>query len=224
MRKKNNSNLTNIIAYTLIGAISFVVMKIEFPIFPGASFLKFDFSDVIVAIGTFLFGAWPGILIALIRTILSFIFNPSNLIGQIAAFLATTAYVLPFYAFSKKITDKSRQSLKGHIKPIIGLILGIVAMTIVMSVANAFILTPIYALTAIPNFPSLSSYQDLYNFTVKNYLAGLLHIPSMQVYIFGIIVPFNLLKGLINSIVVYILFEATLKNIKPFVQKRFNIK
>ena len=31
------------------------------------------------------------------------------------------------------------------------------------------------------------------------------------------------LKGLINAVAVYLLFEATLKTIKPFVRKRFNL-
>ena len=48
-RTKSNS-LTNIVAYALIGCIAFVVMKFEFPIMPGISFLKFDFSDVIITI------------------------------------------------------------------------------------------------------------------------------------------------------------------------------
>lgn len=53
-RTKSNS-LTNIVAYALIGCIAFVVMKFEFPIMPGISFLKFDFSDVIITIGMFYF-------------------------------------------------------------------------------------------------------------------------------------------------------------------------
>lgn len=52
--KVKNSNLTNVIAYALIGCIAFVVMKFEFPIMPGVGFLKFDFSDVIITIGMFI--------------------------------------------------------------------------------------------------------------------------------------------------------------------------
>lgn len=36
--KVKNSNLTNVIAYALIGCIAFVVMKFEFPIMPGVGF------------------------------------------------------------------------------------------------------------------------------------------------------------------------------------------
>ena len=104
-----------------------------------------------------------------------------------------------------------------------GLIIGILAMTCVMSLTNAFILTPVYAVTAVPNLPAINSYGALYHFTEKVYLGQLLHLPSMRAYIFTIIVPFNLLKGVINSVVVYLLFEGTIKTIKPFVRKRFNL-
>lgn len=223
---KKSSNLSNIIAYALIGAISFVVMKIEFPIMPGVGFLKFDFSDVVVTVGTFVFGAGPGVFITFIRTLISLIFSGFSLpsvVGQIAAFLATLSFALPFYYTARGINKSNSKTTKGRLLPILGLLIGIIAMTIVMALTNAFILTPVYAVTSIANVPSISSYSALYNFTVKMYLGQLLHLPSMGAYIFGIIVPFNLLKGLINSIVVYILFQSVLKSIKPFVERKFNL-
>lgn len=225
-RTKSSSNLANIIAYALIGAISFVVMKIEFPLLPGVGFLKFDFSDVVITVGTFVFGAGPGIFIAFIRTFLSLIFSGfalPSVVGQIAAFLATLSFALPFYFISKSVTQENRKTKKGRLLPILGLFVGVMAMTVVLAITNAFVLTPVYAVTSMANVPAIHSYADLYNFTVKVYLGQLLHLPSMNAYLFGIIVPFNLLKGLINSIVVYCLFEATLKSIKPFVRKRFNL-
>lgn len=96
-------------------------------------------------------------------------------------------------------------------------------MTAILALANAFILTPIYAVTAVPDLPTINGYAGLLHFTEKVYLGQLLHLPSMTTYIFTIIVPFNLLKGVINSVAVYLLFEATIKTIKPFVRKRFNL-
>lgn len=221
-----SNGLTNIIAYALIGCIAFVVMKFSFPIMPGVGFLKFDFSDVIVTIGMFIFGAVPGIIIALIRMVLSLIFSGfalPSVVGEVAAFLATLSFSLPFYFLSRGINAENRNTKQGRIMPIVGLLIGILAMTLVMSVANAFVLTPIYAVTSVPNLPAIGSYGALYQFTEKVYLGQLLHLPSMQTYIFTIIVPFNLLKGAINGVAVYLLFEATIKTIKPFVRKRFNL-
>ena len=220
-------NLTKIIAYALIGCIAFVVMKFEFPIIPGVGFLKFDFSDVTITIGMFIFGPWAGVIIALIRMVLSLIFNGfalPSLIGETAAFLASMSFSLPFYYFSKNVTPEKRNTMAGRLKPIIGLLIGILAMTCILALANAFILTPVYAVTAVPNLPSINSYNALYHFTENVYLKQLLHLPSMRAYIFSIIVPFNLLKGVINSVAVYLLFEATIKTIKPFVRKRFNLR
>lgn len=224
--KTNSANLANIIAYTLIGCIAFVVMKLEFPIIPGVGFLKFDFSDVIITIGMFIFGAVPGVIIALIRMLLSLIFSGfalPSLVGEIAAFLASMSFSLPFYFFSKNINQTNRNTKAGHLKPIFGLIIGVLIMTAILALANAFILTPIYAVTAVPDLPTINGYAGLLHFTEKVYLGQLLHLPSMATYIFTIIVPFNLLKGVINSVAVYLLFEATIKTIKPFVRKRFNL-
>ena len=208
--RTKSGNLTNVVAYALIGCIAFVVMKFEFPIMPGVGFLKFDFSDVIITI----------------RMILSLIFSGfalPSVIGEIAAFLASMSFSLPFYFFSRKVTPESRKTLRGHLMPVVGLIIGVLAMTCILAVANAFVLTPVYAITAVPNLPAINGYGALYHFTEKVYLGQLLHLPSMKAYIFSIIVPFNLLKGVINSVAVYLLFEATITTIKPFVRKRFNL-
>lgn len=225
-RRKANFGLANIIAYALFGAIAFVIMKLEFPL-PVASFLKFDFSDAVVTIATFLFGAGPGIFIAFIKTLLSLIFNGfavTSIVGETAAFLATLSYSLPFYFIVCGIRKENLKTKKGRLLPIAGLLCGIFAMTIVLAVANAFVITPLYALFSVPNAPAITSYGALMKFTQTVYLGQFLHLPSMTAYIFSIIVPFNLLKGLINSVVIYLLFESVLTSIKPFVQNRFNVK
>ncbi|BDR60463.1 ECF transporter S component [Lactobacillus xylocopicola] len=226
MKKKNASNLANIIAYALIGTISFILMEIAFPL-PVASFLKFDFSDVLVTIGTFLFGAGPGIFIALIRMLIHLIYKGfalPSIVGQLAALLASLSFALPFYYSTKGIDADEKSAVKRHLRPILGVLLGIIAMTAVLATFNAFILTPIYAVTTVANLPAINGYAGLLSFTEKVYLGQLLHIPSMSAYIFGIIVPFNLLKGAINGIVVYLLFETVLRNLKPFVRKYFKLK
>ena len=168
--RANATGLANIIAYALIGCIAFVVMKFEFPIIPGVGFLKFDFSDVIITVGMFIFGAVPGVIIALIRMVLSLIFAGfalPSVVGEIAAFLASMSFSLPFYFFSKNVTVENRKTKMGIVKPMCGLIIGILAMTCVMSLTNAFILTPVYAVTAVPNLPAINSYGALYHFTEK---------------------------------------------------------
>ncbi|MBT8812894.1 ECF transporter S component [Lactobacillus delbrueckii subsp. bulgaricus] len=225
--KRTAKSVSNWLAYAMIGAIAFVVMKFEFPIMPGVSFLKMDFSDVIVVITTFIFGIGGGVAVAAIKCLLSLIFAAfalPSLVGELAAFLASMAFALPFYFLASSVKEEDRKSLKGYLLPALGLLLDVLSLTVVMALTNQFLLTPVYAYTSVPQAAGMHmSYAQLLTFTEQTYLGKMLHIPSMSSYIMGIIVPFNLIKGAINSVVVYILFESVLKTIKPFVIKHFSV-
>lgn len=225
--KRTAKSVSNWLAYAMIGAIAFVVMKFEFPIMPGVSFLKMDFSDVIVVITTFIFGIGGGVAVAAIKCLLSLIFAVfalPSLVGELAAFLASMAFALPFYFLTGSVKEEDRKSLKGYLLPALGLLLDVLSLTVVMALTNQFLLTPVYAYTSVPQAAGMHmSYAQLLTFTEQTYLGKMLHIPSMSSYIMGIIVPFNLIKGAINSVVVYILFESVLKTIKPFVIKHFSV-
>lgn len=225
--KRTAKSVSNWLAYAMIGAIAFVVMKFEFPIMPGVSFLKMDFSDVIVVITTFIFGIGGGVAVAAIKCLLSLIFAGfalPSLVGELAAFLASMSFALPFYFLAGSVKEEDRKSLKGYLLPALGLLLGVLSLTVVMALTNQFLLIPVYAYTSVPQAAGMHmSYAQLLTFTEQTYLGKMLHIPSMSSYIMGIIVPFNLIKGAINSVVVYILFESVLKTIKPFVIKHFSV-
>ncbi|MCD5440072.1 ECF transporter S component [Lactobacillus delbrueckii] len=225
--KRTDKSVSNWLAYAMIGAIAFVVMKFEFPIMPGVSFLKMDFSDVIVVITTFIFGIGGGVAVAAIKCLLSLIFAGfalPSLVGELAALLASMAFALPFYFLAGSVKEEDRKSLKGYLLPALGLLLGVLSLTVVMALTNQFLLTPVYAYTSVPQAAGMHmSYAQLLTFTEQTYLGKMLHIPSMSSYIMGIIVPFNLIKGAINSVVVYILFESVLKTINPFVIKHFSV-
>ena len=182
------------LAWAMIGALAFLIMKIEVPIIPGFDYLKMDFSDSLVALSTLVFGPLGGTMIALFKSLLSLFisgFNPISMIGQLAAFLASSAYILPFYFISKKHEDKVKYQ-------IFGLIVGTLALTVVMSLANYFVLTPMYI--------------SLMGFKLNS---------SLLTYVVSAIIPFNLIKGLINSIVVLILAKTLLPVLEKFVRRNF---
>jgi riboflavin transporter FmnP len=182
------------LAWAMIGALAFLIMKIEVPIIPGFDYLKMDFSDSLVALSTLVFGPLGGTMIALFKSLLSLFisgFNPISMIGQLAAFLASLAYILPFYFISKKHEDKVKYQ-------IFGLIVGTLALTVVMSLANYFVLTPMYI--------------SLMGFKLNS---------SLLTYVVSAIIPFNLIKGLINSIVVLILAKTLLPVLEKFVRRNF---
>jgi riboflavin transporter FmnP len=95
------------------------------------------------------------------------------------------------YYLSKKHPDKNSSK-------IIGIAVGIIGLTIVMSVMNAFILTPMYVKFA--------------NFTLPH---------GMMSYIFTAIVPFNLAKGLVNGVIVFLLWKSVIPQLQKYVLRHF---
>ena len=195
-RKENVSSysLSYWISWAMIGALAFLIMKLEVPIIPGFDYLKMDFSDALVALSTLVFGPVGGIMIALFKGVLSLAisgFNLLSLVGQVAAFLACLAYILPFYYISKNHNEKVGYQ-------ILGLVVGTLCLTIVMSLANYFVLTPLY---------------------IK--FAGFKLGANMLAYIVSAIVPFNIVKGCINGVIVVLLAKTVLPPFKSFVRRHF---
>ena len=189
------TGLSSWLAWAIIAALAFLVMKFEFPIIPMIPYLKMDFSDVIIVLATFIFGPLGGTMVALFKCLLSYLISGANilsLVGDVAAFFASMSFALPIYYFTK--SDE-----KSTARKIWGIIVGIICLTIVMSVLNAFVLTPMYI-----------------KFSGFKLQAGMLN------YIFTAIVPFNLAKGLVNGILVFILMKTVLPQLEKYAARRFN--
>lgn len=171
-----NTRVQKMVAVALFAAIGLVLQYIAFPIMPAFSFLKIDFSDIPVLISMFLFGPVAGLITAFLRSILHLIttgFSPDNLVGDTASFLATAIFTLPIFYFFRKKTQVGKNKF-------LGVISGTIAMTIFMSVANYFVITPLYLM-----FLGLNANQ-------------MLGMPLANYVLIGI-VPFNIIKGFIVS-------------------------
>ncbi|EMF0148439.1 ECF transporter S component [Enterococcus hirae] len=171
-----NTRVQKMVAVALFAAIGLVLQYIAFPIMPAFSFLKIDFSDIPVLISMFLFGPVAGLVTAFLRSILHLIttgFSPDNLVGDTASFLATAIFTLPIFYFFRKNTQVGKNKF-------LGVISGTIAMTIFMSVANYFVITPLYLM-----FLGLNANQ-------------MLGMPLANYVLIGI-VPFNIIKGFIVS-------------------------
>lgn len=188
---ESRSSLAKTLAAVMIGVIAFVVMKFEFPIIPLFPFLKMDFSDVIILIGSFLFGPVSGIGMAFIKCFLSLAlsgFNILSLVGQLAAFIASVCYIVPLYMISKKNENK-------FVMQVAAVAVGTICLTVAMSLANIWLLMPMYAKFANFNFPAT--------------------------YILYGVVPFNVAKGIINGILALLVIKFVIPQLENFASKRF---
>lgn len=188
-----NNKVQKMVSIAMLAAIGTVLQFVAFPIMPAFSFLKIDFSDIPILLGMFLYGPLAGVITAFVRSLLHLFLTglaPQNMVGDFASFLASSIFTLPiFYFFGKKKNIRTNR--------IVGLVSGILALTILMSIANYFVITPIYL--------------QLYGVTTQQFLGT-----SLASYVAIGIVPFNLIKGLLVSGVFLVLHAKLL----PWLSKK----
>lgn len=159
-------------------------MLIKFPIPFLPPYLTVDFSDIPAFIGFMLFGGMAGALIIILKIIIYGLLAASEPIGPIANMLASFSLLLPIYFVYMR--KPSKKSL------IIGFILGTLALTIMLAVLNYFILLPMYGL--------IIDQTDIVN--------------NLRVVITAGIIPFNLVKGILFSLVAYIIYIKLLPKLR----------
>ncbi len=114
-----------LITISMLSAIAFVLTFIKFPIPFLPPYLTLDFSDVPSLLATFTFGPVAGIIVALVKNLLNYLFSMGDPVGPFANFLAGASFLLTAYAIYKN--KRSTKSL------ITGLIIATIIMTIVLS-------------------------------------------------------------------------------------------
>ncbi|KRN93722.1 ECF transporter S component [Pediococcus stilesii] len=186
------SKVNKMVVVAMLAAISFVLIFIDFPLLPGFSFLKIDFADVPVLIGTVLFGPIWGMATAALAGLMDIILrdsNPAGALGAVANWMAAVSYVLPIYYFLKAAHGSEHKKEMGAL--IKGVLVGSILMTVIMSLANLFVMLPLYM--------KLASFQ--------------INVSTLNMVIYGI-VPFNLLKGLIVGVAIALVYFRLLPIIR----------
>ena len=175
-KKFNVRYLTKV---SMLTAIAVVLMYLEFPLPIFPAFLKIDLSDLPALLGGFALGPVAGIIIQLIKNIIHFIVKNDGTggIGNLANFLVGIALVIP-----SALIYSRRKNLKNAI---IGMSVGILTMIVVASLANYFILWPLYVKLAGIEYLVGASAEA--NDKIKN----------LGTYIVYAVVPFNALKAAI---------------------------
>lgn len=176
------SNTKKMVGISMLAAFATILISFGFPIIPGVTFLKVDFSDIPVLIGMFLYGPVGGVMVAFIRSLLHYIQTGGDAgypIGDTASFIASVAYTLPIYLIMKAKIHDTKNIVFANV-------IGTASLTVVLSVVNYLFLLPLYL-------------------KVLNFSVG----PIREYLLMGV-VPFNIIKGAIVS-TVFILLFAKLK-------------
>lgn len=186
-----------IVKIALLSALGAVLMYFEFPVPFFPVFLNLDFSDIPAVIGGFAFGPLAGVMVALVKNILHLIIKGSDSggVGTLANFIVCSAMVIPSALIYKKHKTKK--------VALIGLAVGTLTMAVVGGLVNYFILLPFYA-----NFMPVDKIIQM-GAMVNPY------ITSMKTLVLYAIIPFNLFKGIIISVVTLLIY----KHISKFLHK-----
>ena len=184
------------IAYiSMFSAIATILMFLEIPLFFAPSFYKIDLSEIPVLICTFSLGPIAGVICEFLKITLELVIKGTTtaFVGEFANFAIGCSLVLPASIIYHKVKTK-----KGAL---IGMVSGTLFMTVFGSLFNAIYLLPTFA--------------KLYGMPLDTIIgmgtAINPNITDVSTLVFYAIVPFNLLKGVIVSIITFLLYKRTEK-------------
>ena len=184
----------------MLSAIAVVLMLFEIPLPFAPSFYEIDFSEVPVLIGCFTMGPLAGAIIELLKILLNFAINGTATagVGEVANFLIGCAFVIPAAVIYKKKRTRTGA--------IIGMVTGTLFMTFIGCFLNAFVLLPTYA----------KAFGMPIDVLVGMGTAVNSHITSLTTFVIFAVAPFNLLKGFLVSLIVFLIY----KKISPILKAR----
>ena len=191
---------THYISYTAVfSCMAGALMLLEIPIFFIPSFYKIDLSELPILICTFYLGPVAGVVSELLKILLKLLIKGTTtaFVGDYANFVIGCTFVLP-------------ASIVYHAKPgkrsaLIGMIAGTLCMTVFGSAFNAWYLLP--------------KYSEMYSWPLDQIIAAGTklnsNIKDIGSFVFFAVVPFNLIKGAVDSALTFLLY----KRISPLLHK-----
>ncbi len=188
----------NKITYTAVfAAIATVLMYFEFPLPFMPPFLKVDLSGAVVLIGAFIFGIGPAITMIGIKDLIHLTQSQTGGSGELADFLMLSTLVIVAVLIYR--AHKTRKMAA------IGCVVGSVAMACMGMLTNYFLIIPFYSAVGMPIDQILA-------------LCAAINpsINGMGAYLLVGVLPFNLIKGAILTVITMLAY----KKLSTFIKSR----
>lgn len=175
----------------VFAAVSGALMLIEVPLPFAPPFYKLDISEVPVLILTFAYGPVSGIICELIKIFVKLLMKgtSSAFVGELANFVIGVSLILPAgLLYAGKKTKK---------RALTSLLVGTAVMTVFGSFFNAFYLLPKFA--------------EIYGMPLSAIIGmgTAIHpaINSVSMLVLFCVVPMNLLKGIVDTVITMLLYK-----------------
>lgn len=198
MTRQSSQSSKKMVTLSILAAISVILMFFEIPLPFLPPFLKLDFSAVPILIGGLSYGPLAAVIIVGIKDFVHLLLGSSSLgVGQLADFLILGSFAFVTSFMYKKIHTKHSLVLSFSV--------GTIIMSLVGVITNYFILLPFYAKMYGMSIESIIEMSQKVNPAIN----------SMQTYLLIGVLPFNLIKGILASVITYFLY----KRLSKFMQK-----
>ena len=182
----------------MFAALAGALMCLEIPLFFAPSFYQLDLSEIPVMICAFSMGPVSGVVCELIKVVVKLLIKGTStaFVGDFANFVVGCSMVLPAAVVYHKVKTK-----KGAV---ISLVCGGVVMTVFGSLFNAIYLIPAFA--------------NLYGIPIDTIIGMGAEvngsITSVATLVLFAVVPFNLVKAVVVSVVTMLLYKRVKRIIK----------
>ena len=178
------------ITYTAIfAAIATILMYFEFPIPFMPPFLKVDLSGAVVLIGAFIFGIGPAITMIVIKDLIHLTQSHTAGSGELADFLMLSTFVIVAVLIYR--AHKTRKMA------VVGCLCGSLAMACMGMLTNYFLIIPFYVNGMGWNLDAIFEMCRAVNPAIN----------GMTAYLLIGILPFNLIKGVILTIITMVAYK-----------------
>ncbi|MBQ6513840.1 MAG: ECF transporter S component [Clostridia bacterium] len=168
----------------ILAAAASILFLIEIPII---AFYKLDLSNIPVLLGAFSMGPVPGVIILALKSAIGLLHSSSAGVGELADFVMGAALVIPASVIYHR--NKNRKNA------IIGMAIGTVCMVIVGVLMNKWVMLPFY----------MGAFHMDMDGIIK--AAGVAGVDSEWKLLLLVTGPFNLLKGVVLSIVTALIYK-----------------
>ena len=175
----------------MFSALGGVLMLLEIPLFFAPGFYKMDLSELPVLMSTFYLGPVAGVLTELLKVVIKLLLKGTTTayVGDFANFVVGCAFILPASIIYHH--HKTRKTA------IIGMVMGTLCLTVIGSAFNAFYLIPKFSVLFGLPLDQIVAMGTAVNSSIT----------SVGTLVLFAVVPFNVLKGVVDSLLTYLLYK-----------------
>lgn len=175
----------------MFAAIAGVLMCLELPLFFAPGFYKLDLSELPVLLCSFYLGPVAGVVCEFLKVVIKLLIKGTStaFVGDFANFVVGCTMILPAALIYHR--NKTKKTA------IVGMATGTLIMTVFGSAFNAVYLLPTFAdMFGMPLDAIVAMGSDVN--------AG---ITSVSTLVLFAVVPFNLIKGVVDSVLTFLLYK-----------------